>query len=80
MKFEMQLKMQTLQSSDTDDNDWGKIAIFEQKCTFAADIKGRSRQFVGFIWFRTFESPIREKTRDTDITTRGFVGRNDVTT
>jgi hypothetical protein len=66
-KLVMQLKMQTFASLRMLFNVCGKTADFVQIRTWADDIKGRSRVFVGFMWVRTFESPMMEKTREIDI-------------
>lgn len=68
-KLVMQLKTQTLEEGWTARIDCGKIDNFVQMITWALVIKGRSRQFVGFILFRTLESPIRVKTFGTSTET-----------
>jgi hypothetical protein len=62
-KFEMQLKMQTVEESLTALIVCCKTGNFVQIRTWASLIKGRSRQLVGFILFRTLESPINVKLR-----------------
>ena len=59
--------MQTLDSLRMDFRDSTKVDIFMHGICWHPDIRGRSRQWVGFMWRRTFESPTREKQRDTDI-------------
>ena len=66
-KLVMQAKMQTVDSARTDFRDSAKVDILVQGTTWQPDIRGRSRQLVGFMWRRTFESPINVKQRDTDI-------------
>jgi hypothetical protein len=61
-KLVMQLRTQTFDSDLTAWRDWDRTASFVQINTCAFDIRGRSRQFVAFMLFRTLESPIREKT------------------
>jgi hypothetical protein len=62
-KLVKQLKTQTLDSARMLLRVCGKTAAVVQIKTWADDIKGRSWQFVSFMWDRTFESPMRVKTR-----------------
>ena len=60
-KFEMQDTIQTLDSSRTERRHSAKTSTFSQGSTWQLFMGGRSRQFVGFMWRITFESPMIEK-------------------
>ena len=67
MKFVKQDRTQTVDSLRMALRDSARRDSFVQGRTWQPDISGRSRQFVGFMCRRTFESPINVKQRGNDI-------------